>query len=169
MNDCGMPMLIERPLVYQSTTPPSTEATPRVTMREFTPTRATVLPLLRPMRAPMAMAAAMAAQTGQPFLTMNPAASIWQSPAADPTEKSNSPHTSGIMMARARMPITAWLPRTFEMFAEMRKLAPVFDHVLKKMNVTANSAGSAYFSVYSRARALAADSWGCSSVSASGG
>ena len=117
-------------------------------MSEFTPTRATVLPLLRPMRAPMAMAAAMAAQTGQPFLTMNPAASIWQSPAADPTEKSNSPHTSGIMMARARMPITAWLPRTFEMFAELRKLARRLRPRAEEDERHREQRGSAYFSVY---------------------
>ena len=66
---------------------------------------------------------------------MNPAHSTWVSPATGPTEKSNSPQTSGIMIARARMPMTAWLPRTFLMFAEVGNVADVFDQVLKKMNI----------------------------------
>ena len=81
----------------------------------------------------------MAAQSGQPCLAMKPAHSTWVRPATEPTEKSNSPQTSGIMMARARMPITAWLPRTFVMFAEVGNVRRVFDQMLKKMNVSTNS------------------------------
>ena len=63
---------------------------------------------------------------------MNPAHSIWATPAIGPTEKSNSPHTSGIMMASARMPMMAWLPRTFLMLAAVGNVSDVFDQVLKK-------------------------------------
>ena len=45
--------MMERPWVYHSTTPRSAVETPRVTMRLLTPMRATVLPLLSPISAPM--------------------------------------------------------------------------------------------------------------------
>ena len=46
----------------------------------------------------------MAKGTGSTSRAMNPATRTWISPALFPTEKSNSPQTRGIMMARARMP-----------------------------------------------------------------
>jgi hypothetical protein len=73
-------------------------------MREFTPIRATVFPLDRPMKAPMPIGMSMASTTGMPRRAMNPAQRTWVSPALLPTEKSNSPQTSGIMMASAKMP-----------------------------------------------------------------
>ena len=42
-------------------------------MRELTPMRATVFPLLKPMKAPMAMGMMMARGTGMPRRAMNPA------------------------------------------------------------------------------------------------
>src|SRR6476646_3917394 len=105
-----MLVMMDAPFVYQVTMPASTDATPNVTINEFTPMRATVLPLLRPMNAPMAIGMRTASASGMPSRAMKPAHSTWVSPAADPTEKSNSPQTNGKMMAIAKMPMTAWLP-----------------------------------------------------------
>ena len=135
--------MIDWPLVYHSTMPASTVDTPRVTISEFTPMRATVLPLLSPTKAPMPMGTRMARPTGQPSRAMNPAHSTWVRPAIEPTEKSNSPQVSGMMMAMARMPMTAWLLSTFLMLALVGKVLDVLDQKLKNTNVRANRITSA--------------------------
>ena len=117
-------------------------------MSELTPRRATVSPVRNPMSGGRsAMAARMA--TGHGTLTpkmpqtMNPAANIWVKLWIGPTEKSNSPQTSGMMMASARMPTMAWLPSTFWMLSIVRNVLRVLPHVLKKANTTTNSTGTA--------------------------
>src|SRR5581483_10678691 len=134
-----MPVMIDWLWVYHSTIPSNRLETPRVTMSELTPILATVLPLLRPMKAPMATGTTIASQTGQPSLDMNPAQRTWESPAIEPTEKSNSPQTSGTMMARASSPITAWLPRTFLMLVDVGNVPEVFDQKLKKSIIPAKA------------------------------
>ena len=68
-----------------------------------------------------------------PKRAMNPAQSTCASPATGPTEKSNSPQTSGNMIASESTPSTAWLPRTFLMFADVGNVPDVSPQRLKKI------------------------------------
>ena len=104
VNPVEMLLLIDWLFVYHPTKPRITNEIPRVTMMELTPIRATVLPLDSPMAAPIRIGTATASTTGMPRRAMKPAHNTWTSPALLPTENSNSPQTSGIMMARARIP-----------------------------------------------------------------
>ena len=138
-----IPVMIDWLFVYQTTMPDNTAEIPSVTINEFTPIRATVRPTTMPTSAPTAMPSSTATPTGMPKRAMNPAQSTCASPATGPTEKSNSPHTSGNMIASESTPSTAWLPRTFLMFADVGNVPDVSPQRLKKTKTAMNTSTSA--------------------------
>src|SRR5450631_3396859 len=99
-----IPRLMDCPFVYQLTSPSRIPDVPSVTISELTPIRAITLPLLSPMNAPNAIPIRIATARGAWNLDMAAAVATWETPAIGPTEKSNWPHTRGMMDASARMP-----------------------------------------------------------------
>ena len=65
MNDFEIPVMIDWLSVYQMTRPESTAEIPSVTISEFTPIRATVMPMTTPTSAPTARPTSTATPTGQ--------------------------------------------------------------------------------------------------------
>src|SRR5215471_13253047 len=113
----GMPWTIDVPPVYQFSMPITTDDVPSVVISALTPNVVTTKPLTTPITAPTRMPTRMPTISDWWYLAYADAASTELSPATEPTDRSNWPHTSGTIEPSAMMASTVWLPTMLRMLS----------------------------------------------------
>src|SRR5262249_38824166 len=109
VNEVGMPWTTEAPWVIALSTPTTTDAEPSVVIRALTPKLVTTIPLTTPTKAPIAIPITTPTRTGRCQSAYIMAVSTEVSPATEPTDRSNWPHTSGTIEPSAMIASTDWL------------------------------------------------------------
>src|SRR3954470_21440124 len=130
MTGCGMPLMIDSPLVYQSTKPRMMAAVPSVMMNGSTRSVVVSHPFMPPTAAPSATPKSKPSTSGK-CQCENAAAVITElRPQMLPIDRSKLPDTSVSKMPRVRTPVTDWLDRMFCQLAAVLNVADVVDHKL---------------------------------------
>ena len=83
--------------------------------------RTTTTPLTRPISAPVSSPPTMAAGTGKPAAVISLALTTAESPALEPTDRSNSPEISSMVWPMAMMPTNDTTCRMARMLRSDRK------------------------------------------------
>src|SRR5579859_7596695 len=127
------------PLLYQLTPPVISVLTPSVVTKASMPARATRIPLISPTSVLHAMAAIIATARLACDFESNPVQTMSESPRLDPTDRSNSPTTSGIIAPSASSAMTELDDKIVLVFANVAK---VFGSAMEKAATrTSNSIG----------------------------